>query len=194
MERLTAAPTALLLATFLSAQTAAPAPRDVFGPGWRWELPPTGLRDAFTPQASPQSSPQSSPQASSLVKAPKLWVEQGQGAFVPSGRVSLVHTSAGNPVLTHLCIGTSDAQGSAKADYRPVLFAADGQRIWPDISMSESQKDLTETRYLFPLQKDPGAIQSFGLAVLDLEGKRARAKEGAARAQELGASVLPLPI
>ena len=175
---------ALLLATAAAvvAQENTPAPTDlraVFGPGWVWELKPTRLQDGFDPSGQ---------------GAPKVWTQYGQTAWVPSGHVSLVLTAADQPVLTHLRNKGLDARGTSATDYRAVLFGTDGKPVFPQISMGASRGDLAEQRYVFPAQKDPAAIATFALCKLDLAGKRERAQEGAARAEKLGASVLPLPL
>jgi hypothetical protein len=173
----------LLLAAAAAAQEppAKPTrPRDLFGPGWRWELAPTKLSDGWSPTGETQ---------------PKQWTSQGESRFVPSGLVSLVLTAGNRPVFVHIRSNPGKQQeGSAVTDYRPVLLTADGTPVFASITMSSGRNDLAETRYLFQETKDAGAIASFALAKLDLAGKRERAQEGADRAKTLGASVLPLPV
>jgi hypothetical protein len=147
----------------------------MFGTGWQWELAPTKLQDCSAGEARP-------------------WTQHGESQFVPSGLVSLVLTAANQPVLTHVLLNAGKQRGSATTDYRPVLLTADGTPIFAMMSMGSSRNDLGETRYVFAAQKDASAIASFALGKLDLDGKRERAREGAARAKELGASVLPLPV
>jgi hypothetical protein len=151
-------------------------PREMFGPGWRWELAPAKLREG------------------SDAGEARPWTQHGESQFVPSGLVSLVLTAANQPVLTHVLMNPGKQQGSAKTDYRPVLLTADGTAIFATMSMGSSRNELGEWRYVFAAPKDATAIASFALGKLDLDGKRERAREGAARAKELGASVLPLPV
>jgi hypothetical protein len=158
---------------------APAAPRDVFGPGWSWELRPTLLQDGFDPTGQDK---------------PKVWHQYGQTAWAPSGHVALVLTAAGHPVLTHVLVKVSRDRGTAATDYRAVLFGADGKAVFPTMTMGATRGDVGEQRYVFPPQKEPAAIARFALGRLDLAGKRERAKEGMERAARLGASVLPLPL
>ena len=172
-----------LLAVAAAAQepeSKPTTPRDLFGPGWKWELAPTKLSEGWSPTGETQ---------------PRQWTSQGESRFVPSGLVSLVLTAGNRPVFLHVRPNPGKQQeGSVVTDYRPVLLTADGTPIFASVTMSSGRNDLAEARYVFNPPKDAGAIASFALGKLDLAGKRERAQEGAARAARLGASVLPLPV
>ena len=170
----------VILSVALAAQDSRPKPRDVFGVGWQWELMPTRLRDGYDPKAA---------------TPPKVWAQYGESSIVPSGHLSLVLTAAGHPVLTHVRTGANpQVSGTAATDYRPVLFTTDGKPVWSTMAMGTARGGLAETRYVFPVVKDPATIKSYAVGILDLDGKRERAQEAEARRQQLGASVLPLPL
>lgn len=169
------------LASLLAAQESKPTPAsasDLFGPGWRWELKPTRLQAAFDPEGATRR---------------KVWSEQGQQAFVPSGSLLLVQSAAGRPIFSHLRTKDLELRGSAAPEFRPVLLLEDGSHLTSVMSMGQGRADLQENRYVFAPPKDAAAVDRFALAILDFAGKQERARVGAERALALGASVLPLP-
>lgn len=179
---------ALLLFCSLAVAAQEPAPRapgastqpaagEVIGPGWRWELAPVVLRDAYAQPGQPVR---------------KEWTDRGQSFHAPSGYLFLVLPESRKPTLVHLQTQGLDRQGSELPAFRPLLFDIDGKVVSPPVTMSSRRPQLAETRYLWN-EVDPARIARFAVGVLDLEGRLARSAAASARARELGASTLPLP-
>lgn len=172
----------------VAAQEPAPAPTPqprastaadaVLGPGWRWELVPTRLRDGWAPEGQ---------------TAPRVWRQHGESTFVASGLVQIAMLAEGTAVVTHVRTQDLGLRGSAAPQFQAVLFRREGEPLQPMMSMGMTRGGLGETRYVFPAVAEAN-VERFALGVLDLDGKLSRAKAGEERAQALGARVLPLPL
>lgn len=160
-----------------SGASNEPGAEQLIGPGWRWELAPVVLRDAYA-------------QPGQAVR--KEWTDRGQSFHAPSGYLFLVLPESRKPTLLHLQMRGLELQGSEVPAFRPLLFDVDGNLVSPPVTMSSRRPELAETRYLWN-EVDHARIARFAVGVLDLEGRLARSEVASARARELGASTLPLP-
>lgn len=155
-----------LLLTALLAPLAAAQDELLPGPGWRWELEPRELPDD--------------------------WPERGFSRFVPSGSVSLFATAGGQLVVQRAQTVDLELDGAAELQFKPVLVDREGKALRIGGSMTFARPDLkVATTYS---EASAGDVARFGLAVLDLEGRKEAAAAAAREAEELGASILPLPL
>jgi thiol-disulfide isomerase/thioredoxin len=135
--------------------------------GWRWELEPIDLHPR--------------------------WERHGHVRFVPSGAIS-IEMSGETIVTLHIRNKDLDAEGSAKPQYEMYLIDADGSPVQSPAWSMTGNDELQIERRRFTRNDDDPPIVKLGLAVIDLEGRRERAAVASERAEEIGASVLPLPI
>lgn len=137
------------------------------GVGWKWELEPT--------------------------KLPTNWRTASYIRLVKSGSLTLFVTESGQVIAQNTISSASVGRGVIFPKFVVVLLDVDGKPIkynWVGTS-SNSVLSISSARYTI---EDLSTIDSIGLAVLDLDGRRIAADAAAKEAEKFGARVLPLPI
>lgn len=122
------------------------------------------------------------------------WTDSGTSVFVDSGVLMLRYTRQDRIVAEHVRVGDTSDRGSRAPTYKIMLQLDDGALIEPGGWGSRNKPGVRMTTYSFRAIEDIGTVRKLGLAVLTLDGRREAATAATARAQEVGAKVLPLPV
>lgn len=122
------------------------------------------------------------------------WKTGGFSRFVESGIVQL-HRLAGDVIIVeHIRNKDVAAMGSKAPRYDVFLLREDGTRVNSRGASSMTRDELSISTLSFGKVDDLDSINRIGLAVLTFEGRKEAAAAGMARARDVGAKVLPLPV
>lgn len=155
----------MISALLISALTVCAEP-PALETGWRWMYGPQTMREAYFRHGYTR-----------LIDDNIVMVDAG-----PEKSVIVRHVYPSQPGVI----------GAAATTYAVHLTTRDGERAKSQGWSSSSNESYTTRRESFNV--DPALVESIGLAVLDLEGKRARSAEAAKAAAAMGATALPLPV
>lgn len=133
--------------------------------GWRWELEP--------------------------VSPAQNWATDGWSRVTPAGVLTVWPLDDG--LAVQLVQAPTAAVGSAKPKFEVWAVDESGQRLDSRRWHSQSNREW-EVQTAYFRGTEPAALERVGIAMIDLEGRRARAAEAAERARAAGAEALPLPV
>lgn len=134
--------------------------------GWRWEIEPMDLPDG--------------------------WRSGGYMRTFSHGGLTLSESADGRVLAVLSQSVDLSERGSASPEFRLVLMDEDGAEVKIRAWRITSSDVIKITR--FSITTEAETVEAVGLAVLDLEGRRATSRSAMQEAKAKGASALPLPV